>query len=101
MITRSLSRTKVPVLSNILANPVLEAGSETTFASFKVLPIDPARTRKASSFGADAEYSNTADELSSASNCKKAADMIVESIRRACEDIGGVNSEFVTEEDVV
>ncbi|KAG6856457.1 hypothetical protein H0H87_004317 [Tephrocybe sp. NHM501043] len=101
MLTKSLSRTKVPVLSNILTNAPSAPGSQTTFAAFKVLPIDPARIRRASSFGADAEYSNTSNELGGASNCKEAADLIVGSIQRACEDIGSAQGQFVTEEDVV
>ncbi|GLB34696.1 putative inositol phosphatase [Lyophyllum shimeji] len=100
-LTQSLTRTKVPVLSNILTNAALAAGSQTTFAAFKVLPIDPARVRRGSSTGQNVEYMEAADELSGASNCREAADLIVESIRRACEDIGGTHRDFVTNEDVV
>jgi len=101
MLTRSLTPTKFPVLSNILTNAALSAGSQTTFAAFKVLPIDPARIRRGSSTGGNVEYMEAADELSGVSNCKEAADLIVESIQRACEDIGGAHREFITEEDVV
>ncbi|KAF5386792.1 hypothetical protein D9615_001600 [Tricholomella constricta] len=101
MLTRSLNRTKIPMLSNILTNATLAAGAETTFAAFKVLPIDPARIRRESSTGGNFEYTEAADELSGASNCREAADLIVDGIRRACEDIGGAHGEFVTSEDVV
>ncbi|KAG6820641.1 hypothetical protein H0H93_013840 [Arthromyces matolae] len=100
MNARNLS-IKVPVLSNILSNTALSAGAPTSFAAFKVLPIDPTRTRRGSSFGGNADYIDTADELSTASNCRVAAEMIVDHIRRACEDIGGSRGELVTEEDVV
>ncbi|KAG6832044.1 hypothetical protein H0H92_005466 [Tricholoma furcatifolium] len=102
MLTQKLSRTKVPMLSSILSNVVNTSGDETTtFAAFKVLPIDPARIRRASSYGGNVEYDTAADELVSASNCKEAAEMIVDAIRKACEDIGGTHSEFVRNEDVV
>lgn len=100
LLTRSLTRSKAPVLSNILTNAALAAGAETTFAAFKVLPIDPARIRRASSTGGSS-YAEPADELSGASSCKQAVDLIVESIRKACEDIGGADGDFVTNEDVV
>lgn len=101
MITRSLTRVKMPIFSNVLTNAALAAGAETTFAAFKVLPIDPARIRRGSSTGGNIEYMEAADELSGAANCKEAAELIVNSIRRACEDIGGARGDFVTGEDVV
>jgi hypothetical protein len=101
LFTRSLTRTKDPALSNILTNAALAAGAETSFAAFKVLPIDPARIRRASSSGGDGAYAEAADELSGASSCQEAVDMIVESIQRAYEDIGGADGVFVTNEDVV
>lgn len=101
LLTRSLTRSKVPILSNILANAALASGAETTFAAFKVLPIDPARIRRASSTGGNVEYTEAADELSGASNCQEAVDLITDSIRKACEDVGGVDGNFVTSEDVV
>ncbi|KAG6860598.1 hypothetical protein C0995_009488 [Termitomyces sp. Mi166 len=100
-LSQGLSRTKVPVLSNMLSNTALSSGSQTTFAAFKVLPIDPARTRRGSSFGGSVDYIDAADELSSAASCQEAAEMIVDNIQRACEDIGGAQGEFVKEEDVV
>ncbi|KAJ6547710.1 SacI homology domain-containing protein [Mycena capillaripes] len=81
--------------------------TETSFAAFKVLPIDPARTRRASSFGGTAAYVDSAEELSGAGSCREAVDLMVDSIRRACEDMGndgrvgeGVSG-LVVEEDVV
>ncbi|KAF7338181.1 hypothetical protein MVEN_02043000 [Mycena venus] len=86
-------------------------GSETTsFAAFKVLPIDPTRTRRASSFGGTQTqaYVDSAEELSGAENCREAVDLMVDSIRRACEEMGNdgrVGEEavagLVAEEDVV
>lgn len=103
MLSRSLARTKtkVPMLSNVLTNAPSAAGGETTFAAFKVLPIDPARTRSRSSTGENVEYTEAADELNGASNCKEATELIVDSIRKACEDIGGAHGDFITDEDVV
>ena len=43
-----------------------------------------------------------ADELSSAKNCKEAVDLMVESIVKACRDVGGGRRpDFVVEEPVV
>lgn len=88
---------KNTALSNILskaAAPVV--GQDTTFAAFKALPIDPTRTRRDSG-----SFIEPADELSGATNCKQAVDLIVDSIRRAWEDAGVRQCEFVTEEDIV
>ncbi|KAL0946732.1 hypothetical protein HGRIS_012911 [Hohenbuehelia grisea] len=86
-------------LSKILSETSLAASSDRAFAAFKVLPIDPARIRRGPSSGG--LYAETADELTGAANCRDAADMIVESIRRACEDIGNTRPDFVSYEDVV
>ncbi|RDB21105.1 Phosphatidylinositide phosphatase SAC2 [Hypsizygus marmoreus] len=113
-LTRSLTRKSVGIgsggggvkgLSSILTNAALATGAESACAAFKVLPIDPARIRRGSSVG-DAmgdgvEYIEAADELSGAKNCREAVEMIVDSIRRACEDVGGAQGEFVADEDVV
>jgi hypothetical protein len=48
-LTRGAGRARDTLLSNILSNAALAAQAETTFAAFKVLPIDPARVRMASS----------------------------------------------------
>ncbi|GBE82128.1 predicted protein [Sparassis crispa] len=84
-------------LSRILSNaaaPVI--GHETTFAAFKALPVDAARTRRASG-----SFIEPADELASAANCKEAVELIVGTIQRACEDAGGGQGRFVAEADIV
>ncbi|KAF8635542.1 hypothetical protein AX17_003925 [Amanita inopinata Kibby_2008] len=58
-----------------------------TFAAFKVLPVDPARIRRASSTG-DGGYAEASDELNNASTCREAVDLIVDSVERACRDVG-------------
>ncbi|KAJ7172335.1 SacI homology domain-containing protein [Mycena filopes] len=82
-----------------------ETGSTlTSFAAFKVLPIDPARARRASSVGSGGMgYVDSAEELSGAGNCREAVGLMVDSIRRACEDLGndGGVAGLVAEEDVV
>jgi len=83
-----------------------------------MLPIDPARVRRASSYGSETarDYSYTsqgADELTGAANCQEAVEMVVDVIRRACEDVGSASSssslggysgpgqKFIVDEDVV
>lgn len=86
-----------PPLSGILskaAAPVIE--SDTTFAAFKALPLDPTRTRRDSG-----SYIEPADELAGAANCKDAVDIIVDAIRQACQDAGGAHGELMAEEDIV
>jgi hypothetical protein len=95
----TLSR-KGTTLSNILSHASLAVSKEKAFAAFKVLPIDPARIRRASSGGSSA-YAETSDELTGASSCQEAVELMVESIRQACEDIGGAQGEFITDADVV
>ncbi|KAJ3818742.1 SacI homology domain-containing protein [Lentinula raphanica] len=103
-------------LSSILSNAAL-AGSpglgtmdnRTSFAAFKMLPIDPARVRRGSSYGSTTDYAQAADELTGAANCKDAVELVVDAIRRACEDVGTASSgasnadvdQFVVDEDVV
>lgn len=84
-------------LSRILSNaaaPVLN--NDTTFAAFKALPIDPARSRRE-----NGSFFEPADEFTGVSNCKEAADVMVETIHRACLDAGGGQGEFIKEGDVV
>lgn len=84
-------------LSRILSNaaaPVLS--KDTTFAAFKALPIDPARGRRE-----NGSFWEPADELTGATNCKEAVGLMVDAIFRACADAGGVQGEFVKDEDVV
>ncbi|KAJ7709765.1 SacI homology domain-containing protein [Mycena rosella] len=83
------------------------ANTGASFAAFKVLPIDPARTRRASSMGGGGAYVDSAEELSGAGSCREAVDLMVDSIRRACEEMGNDGrvgdsvAGLVTEEDVV
>jgi len=81
------------ILSNA-AVPTLE--SDTTFAAFKALPIDPARTRRASG-----SFVDSVDELAGATNCKEAVNLIIEAIHRACHDIGGTDGAFISEAEIV
>lgn len=85
-------------LSRLLSRAAEPAqASEKVFAAFKTLPTDPARLRRAT--GSIVE---PADELSGANNCKEAVDLIVESIVKACQDVGaGHQPNFVVEEAVV
>lgn len=89
---------KGTALSKLLSTASLAVGSNQSFAAFKVLPIDPARNRRANG---GSTFTEPADELTGASNCKEAVDLIIESIRGACEDVGGAHGQFVTEADVV
>jgi len=71
--------------------------SDRVIAAFKALPIDPARSRRATG-----SIIEPADELSGAKNCKEAVDLMVESIVKACRDVGGGRQpNFVVEGAVV
>ncbi|KAK0451086.1 SacI homology domain-containing protein [Armillaria borealis] len=65
---------------------------DKTSAAFKMLPIDPTRSRSQSA---------GSEEVEIAGSCREAVNMVVERIKRACEDVGGVESGFVREGDVV
>ncbi|KAJ6497000.1 SacI homology domain-containing protein [Mycena vitilis] len=110
--TSSLGRIPATLGRRNTAASALSAGllsasvgrAETSFAAFKVLPIDPARTRRASSFGGTQAYVDSAEELSGAESCREAVDLMVDSIRRACEEMGNDglgDAGLVAEEDVV
>ncbi|KAF8969687.1 SacI homology domain-containing protein [Flammula alnicola] len=98
---RSRSHT-LPALSNILAGASFStAGSgQSNFAAFKVLPVDPARTRRMSSTTSEM-YSELSDEMHGAATCKEAVDRIVDQIQHACDDVGSGHGNFVADEDVV
>lgn len=85
------------MLSRILYNATPEVGSQTTYAAFKALPVDPARVRRGSSTG----YAEPADDLTGASSCKEAVNIMVDAIRCACEDIGNIHGNLVSNVDVV
>ena len=98
-INTNLRRTATGVqLSRLLSRAAEPAqAGDKVFAAFKILPIDPARSRRAT--GSIVE---PADELSGAKNCKEAVDLMVESIVKACQDVGaGHQPNFVAEEAVV
>ncbi|KAG7448009.1 uncharacterized protein BT62DRAFT_890388 [Guyanagaster necrorhizus] len=78
-------------LNSILRNGHANA-AEKTFAAFKMLPIDPTRSRSQSA---------GSEEVERAGNCREAVDMMVERIKRACEDVSGVDDGFLRERDVV
>ncbi|KAI0345325.1 hypothetical protein BDW22DRAFT_1426997 [Trametopsis cervina] len=84
-LSRILSNAAVPVLTN-----------EVTFAAFKALPIDPARGRRE-----NGSFYEPADELTGATDCKQAVDLMVDAIFRACADAGGARGDFVKDKDVV
>ncbi|KIK59630.1 hypothetical protein GYMLUDRAFT_44597 [Collybiopsis luxurians FD-317 M1] len=97
-------------LSNVLSNTALASPrmeSRTCFAAFKMLTIDPARVRRASSYGSTVDFVQAADELTGAASCKEAVNLVVDVIQRACEDAGSASifepgaGQFVVEEDVV
>ncbi|KAA1469556.1 hypothetical protein DENSPDRAFT_918842 [Dentipellis sp. KUC8613] len=86
-------------LSRILSKAAvaIDAG-DTSFAAFKALPIDPARTRHGSGF---AESAEPADDLADAGTCQEAVGLMVDAIQSACGDVGNVRVGFVKDEDVV
>lgn len=88
---------KGPILSRILSNATPAIGSETTYAAFKALPVDPTRIRRGSSTG----YAEPVDDLTSASTCQEAVDIMIHNIRGACEKLGSGEGEFVKDGDVV
>lgn len=85
-------------LSRLLTKAAPAGPSETTWAAFKVLPVDPARVRQ----GSTGSFADAAgDDLSAATNCREAVEMIVDAIQEACSDVGNVAENLVVEEDVV
>ncbi|KZT09631.1 uncharacterized protein LAESUDRAFT_722598 [Laetiporus sulphureus 93-53] len=90
----SRSTTSLPGMLSKAAAPAAE--SDETFAAFKVLPIDPARTRRDTG-----SFIEPADELAGAASCKEAADLIVDTIRQACQDAGGAQRDYIVLEDIV
>ncbi|KAH7908877.1 SacI homology domain-containing protein [Hygrophoropsis aurantiaca] len=93
------SSRRTPTLSRIMSKVSEDAAqNKTTFAAFKVLPIDPARIRSGST---SSGYAEPADDLVGATTCKEVVDLMVDSIRRMCEDVGNTRGEFVLSEDIV
>jgi phosphatidylinositol 4-phosphatase len=90
-------------ISNVLStaqNTIVGGTGDRTFAAFKMLPIDPTRVRRTSEGG---EYVEAANDyvMNGATNCREAVDLVVETIRKACADIGVDQDSFITDEDVV
>jgi phosphatidylinositol 4-phosphatase len=79
-----------------MAKAVPQEPSETTFAAFKALPIDPTRRQRSTG-----TYTEEADELAGAANSQEAVNAMVESIQRACTDVGNVRDDLVKDEDVI
>ncbi|KAJ7219415.1 SacI homology domain-containing protein [Mycena pura] len=106
--TGSLPNSVSARLRSLAASGGEPGTTRTSCAAFKALPIDPARTRRASSVGSGGAYVDSAEELSGAASCREAVELMVDSIRRACEEMGndGAGHDagaggLVTEEDVV
>ncbi|KAF8275070.1 SacI homology domain-containing protein [Lactarius quietus] len=98
-LSRLLSSTAPP------PSPVVHSGgrsdaaaSPTSFAAFKALPIDPARTHRAD--GSTFVEPAAPDEF--AGTCREAVDHMVDCIVRACIDAsGGDSAPVVRQEDIV
>ena len=88
---------KNATLSRIMSKVSEDAtgASDTCFAAFKVLPVEPARIRS----GSSTRYAEPADDLAGATACNQVVDMMIDVIKRACEDTG--NSPVVINRDVV
>jgi phosphatidylinositol 4-phosphatase len=87
---------KATTLSRILSKASENAtGADTCFAAFKVLPVEPARARS----GSRTRYTEPADDLAGATACNQVVELMVDVIRRACEDTG--NPPVVIDRDVV
>ncbi|CAK5265034.1 unnamed protein product, partial [Mycena citricolor] len=99
----SLGRATGPASSSMTARMMGPTVPMTnSFAAFKTLPIDPTRSRRDSSISSlgGSAYLDSIDELGNASCCREAADLMVDGIRRACEDIGN-DADLVVDQDVV
>ena len=100
--SRLSKRMSAPLPQGIVSSLMTKAAApvddgESSFAAFKMLPIDPTRARRDTG-----SFIEPADELSGAKNCKQAADLIVDTIRQACVDVNdALGEEFVVEEDIV
>ena len=66
------------------------------YAAFKALPIDPARSRKETG-----SFFEPANDVTGATNCKDAVDLMVDSIHKACLDVGNGHVHLVSDNDVV
>lgn len=94
--SRMSTRRGSNVLSRVLSEAAGDKVDSIGFAAFKALPIDPARARRTTG-----SFEETADDLSWAKNCKEAVEMIVSTIQRAVEDVGGPREDIVREEAIM
>ena len=69
---------------------------EACYVTFKALPVEAAWLRRDSR-----SYEEPSDDLSGVSSCKEAVDLIVEAIRRACEDIGNDRADLIKTSEIV
>jgi phosphatidylinositol 4-phosphatase len=86
-------------LSRIISKATPSEPGELSFAAFKALPIDPARSRQGSS-GSFADYA-AGDDLSDATNATEAVEIIVAALASACADMGNVTENLLVDQDVV
>ncbi|KXN91495.1 Phosphatidylinositide phosphatase SAC2 [Leucoagaricus sp. SymC.cos] len=100
--TWSATRKNTANLVQLLTNSSFTSTGtgEKIFCAFKALPLDPTRIRRDSSTSSG-PYSEISEEVAGASSCREVVDRIVDSISRACEDIGVGQAGLVTTEDVV
>ncbi|KAH9001323.1 SacI homology domain-containing protein [Lactarius akahatsu] len=99
-LSRLLSSTAPPPPSPIVDG---SAAGTTSFAAFKALPIDPARTRRGDDGSTFVEPADAPEEFAGASTCREAVDHMVDCIVRACADAtgGGDSVSIVRQEDIV
>jgi len=86
-------------LSKILTNVAItnESGEDNkmVMVAFKALPVEKGKDRKE---GGDR---GGEDALADVKNCQGAVDIMVEMIKKACEDMGSAGEGFIKEEDIV
>jgi hypothetical protein len=102
-LSRLLYSTAPPALAP-LTSPGSDAAAAgaTSFAAFKALPIDPARTRRDDSSGSSTFVEPAAAPDEFAGTCREAVDYMVDSIVRACIDASdGDSVPVVRQEEIV
>ncbi|KAH9043290.1 SacI homology domain-containing protein [Lactarius pseudohatsudake] len=99
-LSRLLSSTAPPPPSPVVDG---SAAGTTSFAAFKALPIDPARTRRGDDGSTFVEPADAPEEFAGASTCREAVDHMVDCIVRACAGAtgGGDSVSIVRQEDIV
>ncbi|KAI9466155.1 SacI homology domain-containing protein [Lactarius psammicola] len=105
LLSRTPTRSRLSRLLSSTAPPPATPGAGTTsFAAFKALPIDPARTHRGDdgSTFVFVEPAAAPDEFAGASTCREAVDHMVDSIVRACADASDSDSvPVVRQKDIV